>query len=87
MGKTSQTNIPVLDLHGFRTDEVFDAVEKFIRQAEAKGATRAKILHGKGTGKVKEEVLRYLKATNYPSKAEKLANGAVNEGALIVFLD
>jgi DNA mismatch repair protein MutS2 len=87
MAKIKQNNIPVLDLHGFKVDEVFDAVEKFLRQTEAKGAGRAKILHGKGTGKVKSEVLRYLQAANYPSKPEKLESGAVNDGALIVFLD
>jgi dsDNA-specific endonuclease/ATPase MutS2 len=85
MGK--QDSIATLDLHGFKVDEVFDAVEKFLRIHEGKAAKRVRILHGKGTGKVKEEVLKYLKQANYPSQPERMESGKINEGSLLVFLD
>lgn len=85
MGK--QDSIASLDLHGYRVDDVFDAVEKFLRQAESKQAGRARIIHGKGTGKVKERVEQYLRQANYPFRQEKMPSGAINEGSLIVFLD
>lgn len=83
--KKSMTSAPTLDLHGYKTDEVFDAVEAFLsRYAEAK---QVRIMHGKGTGAVRAKVLEYLKLARYPSRPERLANGQVNEGVLIVFMD
>jgi len=78
--------MPTLDLHGFKTDEVFDALDRFLRKAEAQGEEKIRIIHGKGTGKVKTKVLEYLKITNYPAKPELIGKGRVNEGALIVFI-
>lgn len=82
----AKNNMPSLDLHGFKTDEVFDALDKFLRKAEASGANQVRIIHGKGTGKVKEKVLEYLRMANYTAKPERLANGGVNDGSLWVFL-
>lgn len=85
MGKNQ--DLLTLDLHGKKVDEVFDALERFLRAAEEEGVSRVRILHGKGTGKVKAEVLRYLKLANYPSQAEKSPSGIVNDGSLLVFLN
>lgn len=86
MKKEKQVQLLSLDLHGFKTDEVFDAVDKFIRKAEGLGHHRVRIIHGKGTGKVKEKVLEYLRMAGYTGKPEPLANGNMNEGALLVLL-
>ncbi len=76
---------PTLDLHGFKTEEVFDAVEKFLaRNASSK---QVRIMPGKGTGKVKAKVEEYLRLARYPWKFERLDNGKVNDGVMVVFMD
>lgn len=80
----SNKRIPTLDLHGFKTDEVFDAVEAFLRQHENEHQVR--IMPGKGTGKVKSQVIDYLSKAKYPWSYEKLNNGQVNEGVMNVYM-
>ncbi|MDZ4677475.1 MAG: Smr/MutS family protein [Oligoflexia bacterium] len=77
----------LLDLHGFKTDEVFDAVDNFIMSVNQNNLKRARIMTGKGTGVVKKVVIDYLKQAKYPWQYEKLSNGKNNEGVLVVFLD
>jgi hypothetical protein len=52
-----------------------------------KGAKRARIMTGKGTGQVRKSVTDYLKMGGYPFEFERLANDSRNEGVLVVFLD
>jgi dsDNA-specific endonuclease/ATPase MutS2 len=77
--------IPTLDLHGFKTEDVFDAVEKFLLK-NAK-VSQVRIMPGKGTGKVKGEVERYLKLAGYHWSAERLGDGRPNEGVMIVYME
>lgn len=77
--------LPTLDLHGFKKDEVFDAVDKFIMKHHSK--PRVRIMPGKGAGIVRDELLRYLKQGGYPWSYEPLPNGAKNTGSVLVFLD
>lgn len=83
----SVSNMPLLDLHGFKTSDVPDAVDRFLVRSMRKGAKRARIMTGKGTGQVKKTVTDYLRLGGYPFEAERMANGARNEGVLVVFLD
>ena len=86
MGKQSgQKKVPTLDLHAFKTDEVFDAVEKFL--AKHSGAVQVRIMPGKGTGKVKAQVIEYLRLANYSWSFERLSNGQANEGVMIVYME
>jgi DNA mismatch repair protein MutS2 len=78
--------LPLLDLHGFKTDEVADAVDKFLVQSSRKGHPRVRIMTGKGTGAVKKTVMEYLKLGGFPFEAEKMAGGGRNEGVLVVIL-
>ena len=75
---------PTLDLHGFKTDEVFDAVEAFL--AKHLNEHQVRIMPGKGTGKVKAMVIDYLKKARYPWSYEKSPNGQVNDGVMTVFM-
>ena len=79
-------NDPILDLHRFTTSEVPDAVDRFLVQSMRKGSKRVRIMTGKGTGQVKKAVMAYLKLGGYPFEAERMPNGAKNEGVLVVFL-
>jgi DNA mismatch repair protein MutS2 len=76
---------PTLDLHGFKTEDVFDAVETFLRKHEKQNQVR--IMPGKGTGKVKAKVLEYLRQANYPWSFERLNSGQANEGVMIVYME
>ena len=77
----------LLDLHGFKGDDVIDAVDGFIMRANDQNLKQARIMTGKGSGVVKKIVIDYLKQARYPWKYEKLSNGKDNEGVLVVFLD
>ncbi len=83
MKKDSKT--PTLDLHGFKTEDVFDAVESFLRKHANRPQVR--IVPGKGTGKVKAQVAEYLRLAGYPWSHERLANGQSNEGVMIVYME
>jgi DNA-nicking Smr family endonuclease len=76
--------LPTLDLHGFKKDEVFDAVDRFIMKHQS--AAQIKIMPGKGEGIVRSELLRYLKLGGYPWAYEEMPNGQKNTGSVIVFL-
>ncbi len=77
--------IATLDLHGFRTEDVPAAVDRFLVQALKRDLARVRIMTGKGTGAVRKAVTDYLKLGGYPFAVEKLKNGKMNEGVLVVF--
>lgn len=82
-----QAKLPTLDLHGMTTDEVPDAIDRFLMQCTNKKTPRSRIMTGKGTGKVKQVAIDYLKKAGYPWQHEKMGNGQNNEGVLVVFFD
>jgi DNA mismatch repair protein MutS2 len=51
---------PQIDLRGERAMDALAAVREFIDEAVMLGIPEVKILHGKGTGALKEEIRRYL---------------------------
>ncbi len=76
----------LLDLHGFKVDDVIAAVDKFLTQATAAELPKVRIMTGKGTGAVQKQVVQILKQAHYSWKFEKMANGKNNEGVLVVHL-
>ncbi len=86
MKKKPNLSAPTLDLHGYAADDVYDAVERFVSQHMSRTTNRVRLMSGKGSGKVKAEVLRYLKDGGFPWKYEVLENGKTNEGVMVVFL-
>jgi hypothetical protein len=85
VGKKNKHKIePCLDLHGVVVEDVDDQVDRFIRTTKA---GRVRIMPGKGSGKVKNAVIQYLKLGGFPWEYERLPNGQPNEGVLVVFLD
>lgn len=50
-----------LDIRGMRAAEALQEVQSFVDEAIVLGFPQVTILHGKGTGALKEEVRRYLK--------------------------
>lgn len=83
MGKSSK--IPTLDLHGFKKDDVFDAVDRFVMKHQS--TPRVRIMPGKGAGIVRDELIRYLKLGGYPWSYEVMDNGSKNDGSVIVYFE
>lgn len=81
--KSSKKN-PLLDLHGENLLDVEAKVDRFITQAQAKGISEIRIMTGKGTGKIRAAVQKYLKLGGYYFQYDKTSNNQVNEGVLIV---
>lgn len=77
--------LKTLDLHAFREDDVFDAVEDFLNKNTNQSEVR--IMTGKGKGIVLKKVKEYLKLAGYPSRFEKQADGNMNTGVLIIKMD
>lgn len=56
-----------IDLRGARVDEAISKVQEFIDEAYMLNITNLRILHGKGTGALKEEIRRYLRTVPFVS--------------------
>ena len=85
MKTKKKKSFPTLDLHGKTVDQVFDLVDQFITKNQNK--SRLRIMPGKGTGKVKSELQRYLKLGGYPWEYETLDSGKKNTGSFIIILE
>ncbi|MBQ4278546.1 MAG: Smr/MutS family protein [Rikenellaceae bacterium] len=59
-----------LDVRGMRAAEALDEVQDFVDDAIMVGATEVRILHGKGTGALKEEIRRYLRTVSEVASAD-----------------
>ena len=84
MGK-KKNSTPVLDLHGFKQDEVYDAIDRFLLKHQNKNTVH--IMTGKGKGLVKKVAQQYLNQSGYPFKALKMDNGKTNDGVLVIFMN
>ncbi len=51
-----------LDLRGKYSEEIFDIIDKFLHNSIVNGLKSVEIVHGKGTGKLRTEVQKYLKS-------------------------
>ncbi|MDE6482618.1 MAG: Smr/MutS family protein [Rikenellaceae bacterium] len=58
-----------IDLRGARVDEALSRVQEYMDEAFMLGIDQVKILHGKGTGALKEEIRRYLRTLPYVRSA------------------
>lgn len=77
----------LLDLHGYRGEDVEAAIDRFLVQVSRANLKKARIMTGKGTGTVKNITIKYLKLAGYPWTYERLPNGKQNEGCLIIHLE
>ncbi|MFN3780631.1 MAG: Smr/MutS family protein, partial [Candidatus Kapaibacteriota bacterium] len=66
-----------LDLRGFRVDEAIREVDKFISEAILGNIDQITIVHGKGTGTLRQSLHEYFK--NHP-QVENFREGTLEEG-------
>ncbi len=71
-----------IDLHGLTVQEALDAVERQLNEALLGGAERLDIVHGRGSGRIKNAVHAYLREVSVVRRFE-LAPG--NPGVTRVF--
>lgn len=76
-----------LDIRGMRAAEAMQEVEAFVDEAIVLGFPQVTILHGKGTGALKEEVRRYLKTVPLVVSAADEQEEFGGAGITVVSLD
>lgn len=75
-----------LSLRGIRVDEALDMLEKYLDDASLAGLSSVCIIHGHGTGALKEAVRQYLKDSPYIKKFRSGAEGEGSDGVTIAEL-
>ncbi len=66
-----------LDLRGQRADDALDTLERYLEQAYLAGLPYVRIVHGKGTGRLRQIIRQALSAS---PQVERWENGLDNEG-------
>jgi DNA mismatch repair protein MutS2 len=62
---------PRLDLRGYRVADALPAVEKYLDEAIRAGLRRVEILHGTGTGALRDAIRSHLRSMNVVSSIEE----------------
>ncbi|MCK6527094.1 Smr/MutS family protein [Myxococcota bacterium] len=75
----------VLDLHHFRPGEVKDLVPDWIEECRARGLFTVRIVHGKGSGQLREKVHSVLRRLPQVERFS-LASDRAGWGATVVHL-
>ena len=74
-----------LDLRGQRVDEALDKVETLLNEAALSGVPEIRIIHGRGTGALRNAIREYLRGHPLTASAGPDAEGA-NDGVTVVEL-
>ncbi|HTK60468.1 MAG TPA: Smr/MutS family protein, partial [Candidatus Baltobacteraceae bacterium] len=54
-------DVPEADLHGLRRDEALGAAEALVQRAFVRGERAVRLVHGKGEGRLRDALHRWLK--------------------------
>jgi DNA mismatch repair protein MutS2 len=76
-----------LNLLGKRVDEALDAVEKFLDDALLAGHKVVRIVHGKGTGRLRQAIHDYLRSHPQVRSFELAPLHEGGEGVTIAYLE
>ncbi len=79
--RTIQTE---MDLRGMRVDEALEAVDKYLDDAVLSGIPRARIVHGKGTGALREAVRDQLRQDRRVAAQRSGEAGEGGDGVTVV---
>jgi DNA mismatch repair protein MutS2 len=75
-----------LDLRGARVDEALEALERYIDTASVAGAPRVTVIHGHGTGALRDALRTQLSGHPLVKKWRAGERGEGGDGATIVEL-
>ena len=81
-----QTRYNTIDLRGMRVDEALGRVERDLDRMIRSGITAAVVIHGHGTGALKEAVRNSLKHSSYVRSFRPGETGEGGDGVSIVYL-
>lgn len=82
--ETARTISSELDLRGMRVDEALEAVDKYIDDAVLCSLPAARIIHGKGTGALREAVRAQLSADRRVASSRLGEAGEGGDGVTVV---
>jgi DNA mismatch repair protein MutS2 len=75
-----------LDLRGKRRDEALERLEQYLEDASLVGMPEARIIHGKGTGAVRQAVRETLRRSQYVARYAPEPDASGGDGATQVWL-
>jgi len=78
--------LPEIDLRGRRVDEALAAVDKFLDDALLAGWSEVRLLHGKGTGALKQNIGNFLKKHPQIQRFHEAPLGEGDAGVTVVEL-
>ena len=73
-----------LDLRGYRVEEALDEVEDYLDKASLANLTPVYIIHGHGTGALKQAVRDFLKTSPYVAKFRVGGESEGGDGVSVV---
>lgn len=75
--------VPEVDLHGLRADEALDAAERLLQSAFVAGAPAVRLVHGKGEGRLRDALGRFLRAHPLVARFRETLSGGATLVALV----
>lgn len=76
-----------VDLRGLMAEDALDKMERYLEQAYLSGLPWVRIIHGKGTGKLRQAVREMLKGHAYVKSFEEGASNEGGEGVTVAKLN
>ena len=76
-----------LDLRGMRADDALDRLDAYLPDAYASGMPFVRIIHGKGTGRLRQVIREALRDSTYVSTYEEGGDKEGGEGVTIAHLN
>jgi DNA mismatch repair protein MutS2 len=84
---TPRGDVPFqLDLRGLRRDEALERLEQYLEDASLAGMPEARIVHGKGTGAIRQAVREELRRSQYVTRFAPEPDSSGGDGATQVWL-
>lgn len=75
---------PEIDLHGDSVDLALSRLDTFVHQELMRGSEAVKIIHGRGTGKLRDAVLAWLRKNPNLVAAFRDASAPGQQGGMTV---
>ena len=75
-----------LDLRGMRRDDAVERLEQYLEDASLVGMPEARVVHGKGTGAVRQAVRDVLRRSQYVARFAPEPDASGGDGATQVWL-
>jgi DNA mismatch repair protein MutS2 len=75
-----------LDLRGLRRDEALERLEQYLEDAALAGMPEARIVHGKGTGAIRQAVREELRRSQFVARFQAEPDASGGDGATQVWL-